>query len=382
MPLRPASLSALPLLALLLTACETTTTGGTDGGVTTVPAGITYEDIGSPCQCTVVPDPTSASGFSCAPNPTNTCAKSALTCVVGTPDERLTNAGNALWETPLFSRGTQVDGGTVIEGECTLVGTDVFPTACPMGAVAVQLSNGLTVCKRTCFTDAECGRPGWVCDRPFLDRRGLQVANPSEIPANIQVCRPACNADFPDCLRSTACVNGEAGCYRSWTTRTAPAQWGIYVGDRNGGRSCNRTTGHCDATVEPRRGAGIPAAAVGADCGSNADCNTNNLCVSDYAYSANPQGRGFCTFANCNPFPAQGVADGCGGEQGSGLTCENAFEMGMCFLDCRQGTLCSGGQKCSTPNMDLILNYNAQTGAIQPWRQTQCVECELTGVCP
>jgi hypothetical protein len=301
-------LPALFLLALFTQACDTTTGGGADGGSSGVPFGITYEDIGTLCTCTVVPDPTSASGFSCAPNPTNTCPKSALTCVVGTPDDRLSNAGNALWETPLFARGTSVDGGTVIEGECSLVGTDIFPAACPRGTVSVQLSSGMTTCKRQCLTDAECGRPGWVCDAPFLARSGLQQNPPRELPLDLKVCRPACNADFPDCLRSTACVNGEPGCYRSWTTRGAPPQWGIYVGDRNGGRSCNLTTGHCEATVEPRRGAGIPAAAVGADCGSNADCNTNNLCISDYAYSATPQGCGFCTFANCNPYPAQGVA--------------------------------------------------------------------------
>ncbi|MBI5493429.1 MAG: hypothetical protein HY904_00275 [Deltaproteobacteria bacterium] len=357
------------LLGVTGAAC-TTTTSEPDAG-TGIPSGIAYADIGSPCQCDLS-DGTGA----CARNPTNTCAKSALTCVIFTPDETTNNAGNPWWEAPLFSRITSPDGGFVIEGECTLTAPRELQLFCPTGTVAVQLSTGMQACKRMCVSDQECSRSGWVCDQPLLDRVGIdRLAIPTERGFDIDLCRPACSGGFPDCLRSTPCTMGRPGCFRSAYTRNAPMDLGIYVGDRNGGRVCNAQTGHCDVTAlrnEINR--------VGGACASNEDCPTDHLCITDNAYANPPVGAGFCTYADCDPNAQPGAAGSC--NPALGITCERAFEHGMCFPDCRGGTLCDVGQKCSMPDMFIAGNLNPNTGQPLGWKQNQCVDCGLTGVCP
>ena len=376
-PLRVLRTAPLAVVALL-TACTTTTTYPDAGP--TVPSGITFEDIGTPCTCNLV---AAGGSVSCDRNPTNSCARSALTCVISLVGPAFSNAGNALWEGVLFSRAVpnavDQDGGAVaqVEGECTLRAPPGVTLACPSGTVVLALSDGSTVCKRQCFNDTECGRSGWVCDTPLLDRNGLDMAEPAqEVPLNLKLCRPACEADFPHCNRSTPCTMGRPGCQRSALTPGAPVNLGLYVGDRNGGRTCNRVNGHCETTA-----ARTPGTPVGSPCQSHENCDFDHLCVSDGIYSDNPTGIGFCTYANCNPFAAADM-DGCPGPLGANK-CQVAFEMGMCFANCANGTLCGNpGQKCSQPDPYRILNLDPTTGGPRGWSQQQCVDCNLTGVCP
>jgi hypothetical protein len=358
-------------LILGLTSC----TGGTytlDAGASG--SGYAFADIGTVCKCETETDPVTG-GLRCIQNPTNTCTKSGMTCVLATPEAAFSNAGNPLWEAPLFYRAEMQDGGfPVFEGECTLTASVTQALLCPLGTVALALSSGLQVCKRTCLGDSDCGRDAWVCDQPRLDQAGIDSLSPAqEIPSAVRLCRPACSADFPDCNRSTTCTIGKAGCQRSAFTRNAPTTLGIYIGDRNGARVCNGVTGHCEDIAS--RGSGY----VGDRCTGHADCQAQFLCVSDTAYADVTDGYGFCTYADCNPSAAANTAGACV----AGLTCEYAFEMGMCFPDCQGGTLCSGqGQKCAVPDMGRIANYDSTTGAQGTWKQVQCVDCDTTGVCP
>ncbi|MEW5854913.1 MAG: hypothetical protein AB2A00_39415, partial [Myxococcota bacterium] len=374
----PAPLAPIALMAALALGC-------TDGGSYTVkkdagpdvPAGITYDDIGTPCTCEIVFDEASGTNR-CARNPTNTCAKSALTCVIATPDPATHNAGNELWEAPLFYRQTTTaDGGVATEGECTLLAPPGFALGCPRGTSAILLSTGVTVCKRQCQADQECGRPDWVCDQPLMDRNVIDSAPPGtpEQPLNLRLCRPACQADFPDCNRTTPCTLGRPGCVRSPSSRNAPEGLGIYIGDRTGTRVCNRTTGHCDA----RTGADSQAP-VGKQCTSHNDCNVNNICISDTAYANVPDGVGFCTFAGCDPAQAPGQ-DGCG--DGVSLLCEPAYDMGLCWVNCSGGTICAApGTKCGVPEMWRVANFDPISGQPGVWDSNHCIDCDLTGVCP
>ena len=198
----------LPLVFAFV-AC-TTSTGGSSSGSSGV-GGITYQDIGTPCTCEVVQG---ASGFTCAVNPTNTCAKTSLTCVMAAPDPGFANAGHALYEYHLTTRQTNnADGGITMEGECTLLAGPTQALICPAGTFPLQLTNGTKICKRQCQSDQECNRPGWVCDAPLLNRDGIDTGTiPSEVPLNLKLCKPGCVADFPDCLRVTPCTLGRPGC--------------------------------------------------------------------------------------------------------------------------------------------------------------------------
>ena len=343
-----------------------------DGGASSsgVPSDVTFQDIGTPCTCVVNP-----ANNTCTGAPVNTCGKSSLACVIVTYDA-FSNAGNPLWEATMFSRGKVADGGMVIEGECTLTGNTTYLPACPQGTVAIALSSGLTACKRTCQSDQDCGRTGWVCDTPLLDRNGIDVSwPPVEAPLNLKICKPACLTDFPDCLRTTTCSLGRPGCYKSPLV-AGPEGLGIYVGDRNGGRSCSATTGKCEAT--PSRN---DLAIMGAACTGNAQCPTQHLRISDMAYADQPTGSGFCTYADCNPLAAAGEVGACV----AGLTCEYAFESGMCFPDCAGGTMCGMGQVCGQADANRIVNYDPVTGVPRNWKGNHCVDCRMstnTSMCP
>lgn len=351
----------------------TTTSDSSDAGLTTGPGGFTIQDIGSRCVCELVSNPISGA-TECKQAPTNSC-KTGMVCVVDTPAANVVpNAGNPLFEAPLFRRAVSSDGGFLIEGECTLTYAQPLANSCPTGSRLLLLSSGLYVCKRTCQADAECGRAGYVCDAPLLSRDAIDLANPpSETPLALNFCRPACQADFPDCNRSTTCTMGAPGCQRSAFTRNAPQDLGIYIGDRNGARVCNTTTGHCEGVAS--RAGGF----VGDPCASHADCQPNFLCVSDNAYSQAPDGVGFCTYANCNPAAADGESGSCV----QGLTCEWAFDMGMCFPNCTGGTLCSRiGTKCAIPDPGLMASFDPASGAAVSFKAARCVDCDTTGVCP
>jgi len=326
-------------------------------------------DIGTPCYCEL-----DEAGTACKQAPTNTC-KSGMTCVIhGTPNGTFNNAGNILWESPLFRRNsTTPDGGAQIEGECTLVfqPTD-FNRRCPDGASLVVLSSGHYVCKRTCESDAQCGRSGWVCDAPFLNVDALSANPPQELPLDAKICRPACEQDFPDCNRSTWCrfSNTQPGvCQRSGLTPGAPADYGIYIGDRFGTRTCNQTTGKCQDTAfrTPNNG-------VGGQCVTNEDCMDGLLCVGDNLYASVPDGIGFCAMPGCTI----GVAAPNPGSCPQGLSCEWAFEMTMCFPDCQGGTVCGGaGQVCDRPLEQLAWSYVAN-GALASFAAARCVDCDIT----
>lgn len=369
----PCSLAAALLALAAAPGCtEDLDYGDEDAGTSVIP-GLAYADIGTLCSCDLVVD--NATGLQrCASNPTNTCPKAGMTCVIATPDANANNAGNGLWEGPLFSVGRMAGtGSVVVEGECTILGTPARPPACPTGTVGITVSSGATICKRTCQSDQECGRADWVCDTPLLDRNGIDMDPAAERGLDLKLCRPRCVSDFPDCNRSTPCTMGRPGCYRSALTRNAPGDLGIYVGDRNGARVCHES-GHCQAVAGRN-----PLAGVGSPCASHADCAVNFLCVSGPAYGA-PDGLGFCTYADCDPNAAAGQVGACV----PGLTCERAFEMGMCFPDCASGTICNGGagQMCGQAAPAMIYNYDPATGAPVGWKQNQCVDCALTGMCP
>lgn len=341
------------------------------------PGGVTVLDIGTPCFCEL-----NESGTACKTAPTNTCGKTALTCVIhNTPNGNFNNAGNALWEAPLFRRFTSTrDGGPLVEGECSLVWdpTD-FNRGCPGGSVLVQVSSGQLICKRTCQSDGECGRPDWVCDQALLDRDAIdtQQGVPQEIPLGIKICRPPCQADFTDCNRSTPCtLDGRGFCQRSGLTPAAPQELGIYIGGRNGARTCNLTTGKCqDRQFVTNNNS------LGGPCNTHDDCPQDMMCISDFLY-ADPQfidGVGFCGVAGCVPGAAAGQPGSCV----QGLTCQWAFEMGMCFPDCAGGTICAGqGQKCAIPDPARMWSYLPQGGQVATFSKPQCVDCDTTGVCP
>jgi hypothetical protein len=367
--------ASLPLLLasplLVLSAC-TEGTYTRDGGASSsgVPSGITFQDIGTPCTCEV-----NLATLGCSRAPVNSCAKSALNCVIVTYDS-FANAGNPLWEATMFSRGRVADGGVVIDGECTLTGNVFQLPSCPQGTMPITLSNGLVACKRICQSDQDCGRTGWVCDAPLLNRNGIDVSFPPvEAPLDLKICKPACVTDFPDCLRTTPCNLGRPGCFKSPLVN-GPQGLGIYVGDRNGGRACSPTTGKCEPTT-----ARNDLAVLGAACSGNVDCPSQHLCVSDVAYADNPSGSGFCTYADCDPLAAAGAVGACV----QGLTCEYAFEHGMCFPDCAGGTLCGLGQVCGTADPARVVNYDPVTGYPRAWKGNHCIDCRMstnTGMCP
>lgn len=357
-------------VAALISGCPDNTFDPKDAGPTGPGSDLTDKDIGTPCYCEL------EQGH-CKRNPTNSCPKSGMVCLIATPDPNHSNAGNALWEAPMFSVGrVTTDGGVVYEGECTIVTSIDYMPPCPLGTVAVSLSTGINVCKRSCESDQECERDNWVCDQPLLDQASLHTPPVVERGLALNLCRPACVADFPDCLRSTACLmDTDQGCFRSpgQASATHP-NVGIYVGDRNGARTC-ASTGHCVPTTQ--RSA---TAVLGSQCHSAAECPVNYLCVSDQAYSNNPDGLGFCTWADCNPFPQQGQGYGC--PQAVGQTCEVTFELPMCFSDCTGAGVCGmPGQMCLVADQAKIYNTTS-TGQPIGWKGQHCLDCDLANMCP
>ncbi|MBN2359868.1 MAG: hypothetical protein JXR83_10470 [Deltaproteobacteria bacterium] len=307
-----------------------------------VPSGITWQDIGTACTY----DPLSGN------NPTNTCGRTGLVCVIATSDGAIGGYGTFMYEAiPLYTRFLATED----EGICTLVSAPGMPPpACPAGTYAVMLSSGHHICMRGCDTSEDCGRDGYVCDYRLMNGSTYNSSTGAVQPLAVRMCVPACLSDVPYCLRTFIDPDyvGQDGSRLLY----------VYDGDLFGARECDPVTGLCyDVTT---RGAKY----VGDRCTHTSECAAPNICISGLLYGA-PEEHGFCA-RYCDP---SGQSQQLTCEYGQG--CEYFLGVGYCFPNCNNN-LCAGeGQQCqyADPN-------KAGIGPGQEWRDKHCIQCELSNL--
>ncbi len=304
-----------------------------------------YEDIGAPCNY----DPARPTY-----NPTNTCQKAGLTCVIASSDGMYREFGHFLYEAiPLFTR-LMPDGKD--EGICTLVSQPGHPLpACPGSTVAVQLSSGQAICMKLCTSSAECNRDGYVCDYKFMDSSTYNYETGDVAPLPIKLCAPACTTDLPYCTRTFLLPDGQGGDMLL-----------VNSSDLAGYRECQPLTGLCEDVVV--RGGGF----VGDQCEHSSACRDGMLCIGGPLYGA-PVEHGFCA-NQCNPAAeGQNPPQPTGCQPGQG--CEFFLDIGYCFPDC-VNNVCGG--------MNQVCAY-ADPGAAglregQEWLLPRCIPCELSSL--
>lgn len=332
----------LIIFGMFASACPPDT-GGTftknDAGGGIVPDGITAADIGTICTY----DPTRPSV-----NPTNTCAKPGLTCLIDTSDGAYSQYGNFVYEAiPLFAR-PMPDGHD--EGICTLVAQAGQILACPAGTAAVTLSTGQSFCLRACSSSSECNREGYVCDAPFMNGASFDPQTGAVSPLAQKFCVPACATDLPYCTRSFLRPDGQGGNL-------------LDIRDLNGDRQCEPTTGLCQDVTS--RGGKF----VGDLCTHSDECGENLICIGGMLFGA-PDEYGFCA-QQCNPFGTTSEQTGCA----PGLSCEFFLDVGYCFPDCNNNVCGGENQVCQVADANTA---GLREG--QDWRAPHCIPCEMSSL--
>lgn len=275
-------------------------------------------------------------------NPTNTCEKTGLTCMITTSDGlyypfragvSASNLAQPLWEdqtTVYFADGTE-------SGQCTLVGTWAEPPTCPSGTVIKFFQGNVAACLRTCGVASDCPRSEIdVCDRRYLDL----VEPTTGLISTAATCVRACYWDVPDCVRSGYLV-----------TQADATQGAFYLftDDWIGGSVCDRSSGICGIS-------GDGASGPGQECENTSDCSGDLVCVQENLLNIpEEEGGGFCALS-CQPND-QNPLDPCP----TGYACQAGFELGhspflvkdaagvdnqlggFCFADCQ-----SNPNACST----------------------------------
>jgi len=307
--------------------------GFTHSDASIQPPALTWQDIGTVCTY----DPTRPSD-----NPTNTCARTGLICVIASSDGLYSNFGSLLYEAiPLYTRFLADQD----EGICTLVsGPGAAPPACPVGTFVVPLSSGYQICMRGCEITADCGREGYVCDYRLMNGGTYNPNTGAVSPVAVPMCVPACYTDMPYCLRSFIYQGNLV----------------VYDTDLFGGRECDTSNGLC-VDVVTREGR-----YVGDRCSHSSQCSAGDICISGALYGA-PDDHGFCAHY-CDP-TGQNTALKCQ----LGQSCEFFLSVGYCFPDC-VSNLCAGdGQQCAKADEN-------KAGLTQAWANPHCIQCELSSL--
>lgn len=334
------------LLLLVFTAGSDCDDGGTfqtkDSGEIVTPQ-LTYADIGT--VCTYNPMQPNK-------NPTNTCPKAGMTCLINTSDGNY-GYGNLLYESiPLYSRYLP-DGSE--EGICTLLShPGANPPLCPEGTVLVKLSTGHHYCTRACRSSADCQRDGYVCDYRFMDATSYNPNTGEASPLPLKICAPSCQADLLYCTRTFLLPDGSGG---EWLM--------VYEGDLRGSRQCQPSSGLCEDVVT------TGVLFVGQNCTRTEQCQAGLICINGSLFSPN-EGDGFCTrYCDVNA-QRQNPPQPTGCSVGEG--CEYFLDIGYCFTDC-VSNMCASNQICSTADV-----YRAGLRPGQEWISPRCVPCELSSL--
>lgn len=312
-----------------------------DAGGTIIPADLSYLDIGTRCTY----DPTHPDI-----NPTNTCAKAGLTCVIDTSDGVYQQYGHFIYEAiPLFAR-PMPDGHD--EGICTLVAQPGQLLTCPAGTAAVKLSTGQSICMRACGSSSDCDREGYVCDQPFMNASTYDPNTGAVAPLAQKFCVPACTTDLPYCMRSFMLPDANGNDMLL-----------ISSYDLAGYRMCEPLTGLCgDVTT---RGGKF----IGDQCTHSDECGDNLLCIGGLLYGA-PEDYGFCA-QQCNPAGTTAETTGCA----PGLSCEFFLDVAYCFPDCINNVCGGANQVCAYADPNAA---GLRDG--QEWRAAHCIPCELSSL--
>lgn len=335
-----------------------------DGGIVEPePEGnaITAADIGTRC----VYDPAVGT------NPTNTCGKNGLTCLITTRDFAYAPYGSgdprnfalSVWE----DQFTVYNPDGTDEGYCTIVGDVGQIPICPAGTAPKALSPTMVACLGFCDDALDCGRPGYVCDSRFFgDFEGT-------------FCSRACTADVPDCVRS------------GWQVRPPATVGAVHLAseDFTGSSVCNVNTGVCElATVAGTSDPGEP-------CIDTNDCVPGLTCFAGPVIDEELLTPGVCMLP-CKP-TSQPV-NGCP----SGYVCQAGFVYnfgnpldenledlnGFLLFQLATGEFQEGGgycmPECQTTGGDCSNHTNTACGQIrtalwgQPWNQIQqCLPASL-----
>lgn len=339
------------LVASLATMGNNCNVGSFDGGIEE-DAGpvvdVTAADIGT--LCTYV----NGSGE----NPTNSCANRALTCLIRTFDGAYTpysgspqRLANSTWEDQMTIYRPEVNdqGQYVDEGYCTILGTWSAPPQCPAGTELKLFTGDIAACLRTCASNAQCDRSGYVCDRRYLDTVS-------------STCVRACEFDVADCVRSGVL-----------TTQADPTKLGSYLAsqDFQGESFCDVATGICQFnTFEGDVPPGMP-------CDDTRDCAGDQLCYQRNVLGTPEGSKGFCALA-CAPNP-NAPLEGCP----TGYACQAGFQFGhapFALKDIVTGQDLSAGGVCLPECASVATSCSAFAGTTCAQIDTNVFQAAWNGV--
>jgi hypothetical protein len=268
-------LLALPLALLALPGCPPScdTQGEYERGIADDAGpggggGVPLSSIGTACRY-----------FYDGVNPTNDCPV-GTECLIVTGDAAYTSN----LQLPAWEDQFTLYLGDHDEGYCTLVGTTAAPPTCPAGSVLKVFTTNITACLRTCQSPADCSRPGYTCDRRYLD-------------VDPPLCMKQCSFDVPDCVRSGVFADPQN------PTTLFPA---LSFEDMTGASTCVVDDGICGAVAT--HGTKGPGEA----CFQTSECAAGSVCIQGPVVAAvlqrdppvDANGPGFCA-SPCTPV-AQG----------------------------------------------------------------------------